>query len=359
MIKSPKLFCCILLVWSFYWTPSPLAAQNPSGLFETDEVLNITLSGNTRDLLNDRGEKSKYYPLVLSYKNKDSSETAITIKAKTRGKFRKDRANCIYPPVLLNFQDSEKASTLFQEQNKLKLVTSCREDKYVIREYLVYKLYNLITPKSFRVRLVHLTFHNTLKDKKTSFYGILLEEEQQMARRNGVNVLKIKRLNGQSTEVETYLKMAVFQYMIGNTDWSVEYMHNIKAIAFDSLTVPSVVPYDFDHAGIVDAPYALPPEQLHLSSTKHRRYRGYCVYEMKYFEKVVATFNYLKPAFYNVYTSCNLLDQKYIASTLKFLNAFYATINNAKILNAEFSYPCTIKARTIVVGGIGAGTTDE
>jgi hypothetical protein len=357
---SRYLSYCISLYVGAWFFHLPMAAQNaPAGLFEGDTVLQLKLSGDVRGLLNDRGDDPKYYPLVLSYKNTDTTETFISLKAKTRGHFRKDKANCIYPPILLNFQDSEKRATLFENQNKVKLVTSCRGDKYVIREYLVYKLYNLLTPKSFRARLVQTTFYDTIRRKGTTFYGILLEEEQQMAKRNGVKLLKTKRMPVQSTEVETFLKMAVFQYMIGNTDWSVEYLHNIKAIAFDSLSIPSAVPYDFDHAGIVDAPYALPAEQLALHSVQERRYRGYCMPDIQAFEKIVAVFNLLKADFYTVYTSCTLLDGKYLAATIKYLDAFYEVLNHPKKLTAEFTYPCKKNVQPIVIGGLESGTTDD
>ena len=156
-------------------------------------------------------------------------------------------------------------------------------------------------------------------------------------------------MHAQSSELETFLKMAVFQYMIGNTDWSAEFLHNIKAIAFDSLSIPSVVPYDFDHAGIVDAPYALPAEQLQLTSIRERRFRGYCIFDM----------NLLKPQFYAVYTSCPLLDAKYVSSTIKYLDQFYETLNNPKKLAAEFHYPCDGSASGVIIGGMGTKETDE
>jgi hypothetical protein len=357
---SLRLLYCNFLYLGLCFFQKPIAAQNlNTDLFDNDTVLQLKLSGNVRELFNDRGDDPKYYPLVLSYNDKNSSETFIPLKAKTRGHFRKDKANCIYPPILLNFQGSEKTATLFENQNKIKLVTSCRGDKYVIREYLVYKLYNLLTPKSFRARLVQTTFYDTIRKKGTTFYGILLEEDQQMALRNGVKLLKVKRMQVQTTELETFLKIAVFQYMIGNTDWSVEYMHNIKAIAFDSLSIPSVVPYDFDHAGIVDAPYALPAQQLALRSVHERRYRGYCMPDMHSFDKTVATFNLLKADFYNVYTRCTLLDEKYIAATIKYLDQFYEVLNNPKKLNAQFSYPCNKHAPQIVIGGLGVGESED
>lgn len=325
-------------------------AQTASNdLFGSEEILSFTLSGNTRDLFNDRSDKALYHPLVLSYKS-DTGEVTINLKAKTRGNFRRNSQNCIYPPILLNFPRKEAKPSLFQQQDKLKLVVPCRGEDYVIREYLVYKLYNLLTPKSYKARLVHVTFDDMEKKRATTLYGILLEEDEQMAERNKMQIVEKKMLPGESTETETFLKMAVFQYMIGNTDWSVPYQHNIRTIAFDSLSVPYVVPYDFDHAGIVDASYAVPAEQLALSSTRERRFRGYCITDIKAFDETIATFNRLKNDFYKVYADCPLLDKRYIAATTKFLNQFYETINDPKKVKIAFSYPCKGTQNVIIKG---------
>ncbi len=211
-------------------------------LFESEEVLQIKLSGSIRQLFNDRGDEGKYHPLVLSYKNSEGTDVSITLKAKTRGNFRRSRENCTYPPILLNFQKVTSSGSVFEDQDKLKLVTPCKDEEYVFREYLVYKLYNLITPKSYRARLVNVNFYDTVKKKETTFYSFIIEEDQQMAKRNKTKIFEKKQIIGENTETETFLKMAVFQYMIGNTDWSVPFLHNIRIIAFDSLSIPSVVP---------------------------------------------------------------------------------------------------------------------
>jgi hypothetical protein len=102
-------------------------------------------------LLNDRGETPTYHPVTLFYKNKDSSEVSIPVKMKTRGHFRKLKENCKYPPLQVNFpKDVDRLSSVFKGQKKLKLVMPCAGDDYVIREWLVYRIYNLVTPKSFR-----------------------------------------------------------------------------------------------------------------------------------------------------------------------------------------------------------------
>jgi hypothetical protein len=142
------------------------------------------------------------------------------------------------------------------------------------------------------------------------------------------------------TQADDFLTMAVFQYLIGNTDWSVQYRQNIKLIAPDTLAWPVTVPYDFDHAGIVGAPYAKPAEALQLSSTRQRRFRGYCISDMAHFENVITHYNKIKEELYSVYTSETLLDENYVKATLKYLDDFYKTINDPKKLKEEFQYPC-------------------
>ena len=216
----------------------------------------------------------------------------------------------------------------------------CKGEEYLIREWLAYKIYNLVTPKSFRARLVKVKLEDDRNKKPvTAFYGILLEEAKQMARRNKAIAVE-QALKPQQTQREAFLEMAVFEYLIGNTDWSTQYQHNVKLLLSDSNAVPVTVPYDFDHAGIVNTPYANPAEELQLQSIRERRYRGYCISDLKVFEPIIARYNLLKNDIYKIYTSCTLLDEKYIKSTVQYLDEFYATINNPKAWQKEFGYPC-------------------
>jgi hypothetical protein len=331
-----------------------LPAPPENDLFESDKVLPIILKGRLKDLLNDRTEEPKNYPLTLSYIKTDGSKSEIPVEVKTRGHFRKVKGNCSYPPLLIHFPKTGlHAASIFSEQAKLKLVMPCRGDEYVIREWLVYKIYNLVTPKSFRARLVKVQLADD-KNKKLPdpVYGILLEEEKQMAKRNFCIAVEKKLLPKQLNE-DAFLSMTVFQYLVGNTDWSVQYLQNIKLIARDSGTAPYPVPYDFDHAGIVSAPYAIPPEELNMLSVRQRRYRGYCVKSQKMFEPVLAHFNRLKKDIYDLYTDCDLLDAKYIKSTRQYLDEFYETINNAKEWKSEFAYPCDPRGTgNVVIKGL-------
>jgi len=331
-----------------------VVSQRNAGLFEKDEVLDITLSGNIRDLLYDRYDNAKSHPMQLLYLNDDSTQISLKTQMKTRGHFRKLKENCTYPPLSLSFIKSDTLeASLFQQQRKLKLVMPCQGDKYIIREWLAYKIYNLVTPLSFRARLVNIKLADT-KNKRTTgpFLGMLLEEEQQMAKRNGTTGVTRKLKPGQTKE-KPFLNMAVFEYLIGNTDWSIQYQQNIKLVAKDSLELATAVPYDFDHSGIVNAPYAMPPQILELASVQERRYRGYCTSNMNDFNETIELFNRLKNDIYNLYINCKLIDEKYRKSTISYLNEFYATINNPKAFAKEFGYPCDKKGTgNVVIKGI-------
>ena len=311
------------------------------GLFDSDEILSITLKGNIRELLNDRADKPASHPVTLYYRDKDSNEVNIPVQMKTRGHFRKLKENCKYPPLQISFPaDVDRLSVVFKGQTKLKLVMPCTGDDYVVREWLVYKIYNLLTPQSFKARLVRITLQD-IKSKKQQgpFYGFLIENEKHMAERNKATVVE-QKLRPEATKQDVFLTMAVFQYLIGNTDWSVQYLQNIKLLKTGSSAQLITVPYDFDHSGIVNAPYAQPAEELMMKSVQERRYRGYCIKDMKLFEKPIALFYRSKSDIYNLYTKSNLLDEKYIKSITKYLDEFYATINDPKSWQKDFAYPC-------------------
>src|SRR5579871_461720 len=310
-------------------------------LFESDGILNITIKGNIRELLNNRTGEAKSFPVIMRYHEKEAAEDSVSISIKTRGHFRRMKSNCDYPPLLLQFSKKARVSNpVFSKQSKLKLVMPCKGEEFVVHEWLVYKLYNIISPFSYRARLVRVTLKDESRKKSTGpFYGILLEEEKQMSERNNMILVK-RKMRPQQTKKEDFLRMAVFEYLIGNTDWSVEYLQNINLVAPDSLSLPITVPHDFDLAGIVNSPYAMPAEELQMNSVQERRYRGYCVRDITDFDSTIAFYNSKKKDIYDLYSGCTLLEEKYIKTTLKYLDDFYSIINNPKKVKNEFGYPC-------------------
>jgi hypothetical protein len=333
---------CLLHVWGFAQT----------GLFDSDSVLDLRLSGDIRKLMNDRSDRPNEHALTLIYQDA-GGEVSIPISSRTRGNFRRKLGDCVYPPVMLLFNEKNKENTLFKEQEKLKLVLPCRDDEYVVREYLAYRIYNLITPKSFKARLIKLTIEDNKKKKpQEPFFAMLLEEEDQMAKRNNAAAIE-KQIPPILANTNTFLNMAVFQYLIGNTDWSVEYQQNIKLITPDSATAPFTIPYDFDHAGIVDAPYARPAEALEMTSVRERRYRGYCLTNLKDYNPSFELFNRIRNDIYSLYQSAPYLNAGYKKTALKYLDGFYDAINDPEKMEKDFSYPCNEKGTgNIIIKGL-------
>lgn len=324
-------------------TGEELSQEDPvPGLFGDDEILDLTLSGDTRALFRDRKEDASYRPMNLSYLDDAGQRIEIPLKVKTRGHFRLLRSNCFYPPLRLNFAKKKTPeNSLFAGQDKLKLVTPCRDHKYVAREYLVYKLYNLVNEHSFRARLARIVYEDTRRGRTTEpLYGIILEDEDQMAERNGGEIIKRDGVRPNKTDREAFLKMAVFEYLIGNTDWSIQFRQNIKLLGDRSTGRLIPVPYDFDHAGIVHTPYARPAPELRLRSIRERRYRGYCLEDLSVLDPVFAFYNELREDIYRVYTECDLLEEEYVEETKDFLDEFFATINDPEAMSEDFGYPC-------------------
>jgi hypothetical protein len=362
MFPKPTLISLLIVSFTLFFITADAQKKNKSGgvkqhvattdyLFQNDEVLHIKLTGRLNALYNDRYKNIAYHPMLLQYKAKEGDVTPINITVKTRGNFRRRKENCRMPPLMLNFtKKGSTKGTPFENQNKLKLVVPCTGDEYVIREYLVYKLYNLLTDKSFRARLVQVEFEDSVKKTTDTQYCFLLEDEKKMADRFKSFIWDRKMLSMKAVDKKEFLIMAVFQYMIGNTDWSVPFLQNIKLVTSDTTHAPYAVPYDFDHAGIVDAPYAGPPPELELSSTRERVYRGFCIKDKKTFAETFELFKKLKDDFYKVYTNCPLISAKYIKSTTKFLDDFYKVINNDKAIETEFGNPCRVEMRVELKG---------
>jgi hypothetical protein len=328
------LIVILLIPWSTY-------AQS-SLLFEEEEILEITLSGDLNSLFKDRSGKPENFDINLSYMDSERQQTSIPLRARTRGKFRRRPGFCKYPPIRLNFRKRDVKNTIFEDQDKLKLVMPCRGEKYVLREYLAYKIYNLLSDYSFRVRLlkVNLEDSNPKAKKQDSFFAFVIEEEQQLASRTDMIEIGQDLIRPNDLEPNEFLKMALFQYMIGNTDWSVQFRQNIKLLQNVDNGELVGVPYDFDHGGIVMAPYAKPAEELNLKDIRERRYRGYCVPNMASFDDVFEFYNQKKEEIYSVYLNNDLLEKNYKNFIVKYLDEFYRTINNPRRAQIDMQYPC-------------------
>ncbi|MCP2045833.1 hypothetical protein [Pontibacter sp. HSC-36F09] len=312
-------------------------AAKPKDIFSEDSLLKFKLVVNYQKLLKDRGEERKYHTATLSYADSTGATVNMPLKVMVRGNRRRDASVCRFPPLMLNLiRKQMPKGSVFEGQNKLKLVTHCIDDDYVIKEYLVYKVYNILAEESFRVRLCQVTYQDSTGRRKEEVrYAFLIEDDKAMAKRTRLKLIPGKRIIGMAhMEQKGMARLALFQYMIGNTDWSVPYRHNIELLAPDSLSAPIPVPFDFDYAGIVGAPYASPPPELGIKSTKQRLYRAYEFPENMHRE-MVNTFNSYRTPIYAVYRQCEPLSKSGLRQSLSYLDSFYEIINHPRKFERE------------------------
>jgi hypothetical protein len=206
------------------------------------------------------------------------------IKVRLRGKSR--LRVCDFLPMRLNFKKSEVEGTLFEGLDKLKLVVPChasdRAEKNLIEEYAVYRIFSLLTPASYRVRLLQITFTDSGHDDDgIRMHAFLLEPAGQLAERLGGQESELPEVALDWLDSDHMALVYVFQYLIGNVDWSLVRPHEEEACCHNGTLIETdakmiYVPYDFDLSGFVDAPYAFPPPDLRLDSVTQRRYRGFC-----------------------------------------------------------------------------------
>lgn len=309
-------------------------------LFGSDTLIELSITTNIKELIRDTGKKSKYHQARLSYQFGDSI-VSMLIRLKTRGRFRKNKNICSFPPLRMKFNQTSSNYTLFHKQNKLKIVGHCRNNnprfqQMVFQEYLIYKAYQILSPESFRVRLAKITYKDSAyKVKNLTEYIFFIEDFKKMAKRNGKIPIYKKRIHQDHTMINKVTRLAVFQYMVGNTDWGVPTLHNIKMIAKTPTSRPVPVPYDFDWASLVNAPYAVPNAKLNIESIHDRLYRGY-ERTPEELEFIFKEFRMKKEAFYALYQKTDLLVEKEKKRILEYFDEFYEIINNPKRVKKEF-----------------------
>jgi hypothetical protein len=312
-------------------------------LFDATEPLTITLAADFGAVQKQRGNDKHELPGKLSYVTPSGDSVALDVKLRTRGHFRLKL--CQYPPLKVTFDREQTAHTLFAHQNSLKLTVQCRGSRsfanYVLEEYLIYRLYNLVTDRSFRARLAHVTYADvTGKHAPETRDAFFVEDDDRMARRNRAEVFAVKGARQADMDSAQMTLTAVFQYMIGNTDWAVSALHNIVIIR-DSVGDLFPVPYDFDWSGVIWTPYAVPDDRLGIKTVRDRLFRGAC----RTPEQLAASFvpfNQQKEAIYGLYRGmiAEGLEPKRVEQALEYYDDFYKTINDAGRTRAAMIRGC-------------------
>ncbi|MQY79214.1 MAG: hypothetical protein GH151_08480 [Bacteroidetes bacterium] len=317
-------------------------------LFESDEILRVNILTKIDSVMKDVEENPKKHKAVLSYIDQLGKTISLKVKLSTRGNFRKDPEHCNFPPLRIDFNGKSTKNTLFEGHDWLKLVTHCMSgnleyEQFVFKEYLIYKLYNIITPFSFRIRLLDITYldENFPSDSIKS-YAFLIERPKHVAKRNGGEILNVKNFSIRDMEEHNFIILSLFQYLIVNNDWSVELLHNIKLVLLDPFKPCIPIPYDFDWAGIVKAPYRMSSKDLVGNNRSDRLFKGLCKSkkEMKFYFSI---FNSKKQEIYDLYQNFSLLDSYHLESTLQYIDEFYSIINHPGSFGKEFRKKCLKK----------------
>jgi hypothetical protein len=323
-------------------TTSAVGATAGTALFASDSPLEMRLEAPFGAVNGDR--QPEYQPARLTIDG-----GTVDLRVRQRGKSR--AAACPFKPLLLNFRTKDLAGTVLEGQDRLKLVTHCNPsaayDQYVLVEYLAYRMLGLLTDMTLRARLVKVTYYDTAREREIAVRpGILLEDEDRFAERNG-----LARIEDESVEATRYDREALglvylFEYLIGNTDWSAtagpagtECCHNVVPYRrADGVLVP--IPYDFDSSGLVNVPYALPDERLKIASVRDRLYRGTCE-PMENLKPRFAAFEAKRDDILGLLRSQAGLADRTVSRTTAYVESFYEIVADEKKANREFRGKCS------------------
>jgi hypothetical protein len=320
-------------------------------LFESHDIMTARIEAPFKTLMKERPE-DEYLDGTFSYIDSAGQEHTLDLKLQTRGRYRRQRKTCNFPPIRLNFRKKQVEGTEFTGQDKLKLVTHCQTrrknfEQLVLREYLAYRILQALTNKSFGARLMQITYVDTDKEGDSiTKYGFLIEDEDDIGKRIGMSAAKIHGIKVEELDPQQANLISVFEYLIGNTDFSLilgpadtSCCHN--AILFSYGGPPyTPIPYDFDFSGIVNAPYAEPNPRFSIRSVKTRLYRGRCMNN----ELLDSTFAYFlekEAEIRNLVTELDGLDKRNRKDVDKFLNGFYKDISDPKAKERKFITRCS------------------
>ena len=250
-------------------------------LFQTEAPLQLRVRYSDRNIRKETND-STYIDQTISYQTEDGQWTDMDLKIRARGNWRQE--NCFLTPVKFKINKAQRENTIFEGNKELKMVLPCRNNDigqdYVLKEYLAYKLYELVSPYHFKTRRVAIDYTD-VKGKKEKAYQLeafVIEDISNVAKRNNAKRMK-RNVHPQQQDAISCTQNDFFQYLIGNTDYSVAYQHNEKLIFVEGTNATVPVPYDFDMCGLVDANYAvvsqIGDEVLPNTDVTQRVWRGF------------------------------------------------------------------------------------
>jgi hypothetical protein len=327
---------------------SPASAQGavkdttPPPLFASVAPLEVTFTTNLRRLRADKDTNAPWRPATMTYAG-PAGPVVLPMRAKTRGVWR--LKNCHFPPLRLDFPGKESKGTPFAHLGKPKLVNFCRDDdsheQFILQEIQLYRAYQLLTPVSYRTRLLRMTYVDSAKaDTMATRYAFVAEDPEALAKRLGGKVVRIKGAAASDLEPAPLAVAYVFQYMIGNTDFSFNGLHNTQLVQLTDGTILPVA-YDFDWSGAVNASYAAPNATLRLRRITDRKYRGYCAIGQEALA-ALPLFRARKDDIYALYRDeiGRRMDPERVRRTLRYFDEFFEMIETPESAKRAFLDDC-------------------
>lgn len=332
-----------ILVFAALFVPAPVLAQ---GLFRRTEPLEITITTALGKLIRDRDSTDRVmHGGELSYKDSSGTMVKVAIELRTRGHFRRQARNCDFPPLKVEMSKPSAKNTIFEGNRTLKLASSCRPsrddyEQYILQELAVYRMYQALTPWSYRTRLAHVTYQDSSgKAKPVQSWAFFVEDDGDLAQRRDVKKLEIKGATFEDIEPQKSGLMQLFAYMVGGTDWSLSGLHNVTLLR-DSVGVVHAVPFDFDWTGAVDARYAFPDKSLPIPNVRTRLWRGDCR-TAEAMTPTIERFLARRAAMDSAYTTLSpMMTPAVMEKMRKYLAEFWPMLDNPKKLVAEFKRVC-------------------
>ncbi|MEE9372203.1 MAG: hypothetical protein V3V00_04045 [Saprospiraceae bacterium] len=307
--------------------PNPTLFQH---LFEQkDDVPTMILHTKVKELFKNKSISEEYYiPGTMTISQPDGSELSFTMEAKIRGNTRKKVCN--NAPIKLDLKKKElTALNLNKEVDKIKLVLQCenhpRNFQQLLKEKLIYDLYEAIDSNSMQIKLIKLQMFEDgkMKEKLNAF---IVEDEETYANRKNARIIETGKINYAALPRYEYFRLCFFQYMIANCDWSIANKHNIELVKLPDAKQLVSVPYDFDYAGLVNNSYAVPPEHFSITSVTERYFMIRTQMTKEEVDTVIDYYEGMKDTFLGIVASQEFMDDKTKKNVTSFLEGFYKSI---------------------------------
>lgn len=352
MRTEPRLAVLTLLFSMLLTSPATTAAEDkkPAKLFAETGEMQVTLTGPWRRIKRNV-EEDELYPAKLTYTAADGQLRTLDVEVAPRGLTRRLRV-CDFPPLKVHFDKDKTKDTEFRGNKSLKLVTYCdtssKFEQYYVKEFLAYRIYNLITDYSFRVRPMLITYQDSEREKDSlTRFSFMIEDLDEVAQRHDLEKLSIAKISHKHLDPAEISKFSLFQFLIGNLDWSAfdgpeedSCCHNSRLIGKDNESIPKYgIPYDFDSSGLVNAHYALPPTGLGVRNIRQRLYRGFC-FANDTLAGTVELFEQKMPEIMALFRDNPHLDDSHRERAIEYVEDFYAVINDPKRFAKEITGKC-------------------